>query len=380
MRRFCSAGVVLMLLLSWCVPIQAAPEEKFALPTGDSILDGEQPKDEEKAGQPEEKGDGQRFTIKTDSDISTLEVNDVYASANSKFKVVQIVSKSSTGGKFIVERITGMMDPDRKLSFTGGRPKDRKPPGVIVTTLTLLDYYIMGGPFLHPIAALGFLTILLAINSLWIFRRRMQLPPQFVSKARRLLDGGQLEKFEDLSLKQKGLLPYVCRAMVDRFNSSSVEDIKERVQVAASGQINRLRLPVRLLNLIAAAAPLLGLLGTIVGMVIVFEAVASATGAQKAAALAAGIRVKLFATATALMVAIPALFLYFIFNARLSGIIADCEALTEEFFHQITKLKRTGHTRPERREVGRNNDEDEDENVAPAPVRKPSARSSAQED
>ena len=75
-------------------------------------------------------------------------------------------------------------------------------------------------------------------------------------------------------------------------------------------------------------------------MVIVFEAVASATGAAKAQALAAGIRVKLFCTAMALSVAIPALFLYFIFNQKLSDLISQCESLSESFLHQLTLLKR----------------------------------------
>jgi biopolymer transport protein ExbB len=128
--------------------------------------------------------------------------------------------------------------------------------------------------------------------------------------------------------------------MVYRLEHSTMEDIKHRVEVAAGKQVARLRIPVKAMNLVAVAAPLLGLLGTIIGMVIVFEAVAGSTGAAKASALASGIRVKLFSTATALMVAIPALFLYFIFNQKLSVLISECEIVSERFLHLIAMRKR----------------------------------------
>lgn len=156
--------------------------------------------------------------------------------------------------------------------------------------------------------------------------------------------------------------------MADRFEDSTPEEIKARAEIAAGGLIGKLRVPTKALNLIAAAAPLLGLLGTIVGMVIVFEAVASATGAAKAQALAAGIRVKLFCTAMALSVAIPALFLYFLFNQKLSDLISQCEALSESFLHQLTLLKRKSARADERAD-----DEAPDAKASAAPTKQGAA-------
>lgn len=197
-----------------------------------------------------------------------------------------------------------------------------------------------GGPFLHPIAVLFVVMIVLAINSILLYRREKQCPTQFLAQAEQALEAGDLEKFKTLANSTSGFFPAVCRAVVDRFESSNVDDIKFRCEVAANRQINKLRIPIKALNLIAVAAPLLGLLGTIVGMVIVFEAVAGATGAAKASALASGIRVKLFSTASVLMVAIPALFLFFIFNQKLNVLIADCEVLSERFIHRLALIKR----------------------------------------
>jgi biopolymer transport protein ExbB len=341
-------AAALLALMAGRAP--AAPAAPAPAPNEERILEGVldekggAAKTDDKAEEDEgDKEEPAEFTIKTKTNIKGLADYDRYKSAGSEFvvtKIVERIEEGKKGGKFIIRRVAGSMDPDRRLVFSGVKPRDRKPPTFIAVTVSLLDLYIMGGEFLHPIALLAVLMIVLIANSLWIFRRSQQIPADFVAKARDLLSNGQIAEFEDLSLKRKGLFPTVCRAIADRFDISSTEDIQKRVEVVATGQISRLRLPVKLLNLIAAAAPLLGLLGTIIGMVIVFEAVASAQGAEKAASLAAGIRVKLFATATALMVAIPALFAYFIFNARLGGIIADSESLADEFLHYVALLKR----------------------------------------
>lgn len=285
-------------------------------------------------------GDNKLFTVRTDSPITALEVGDIYKNEDSTYKVTAITSKSDKGGKFTAQRITGKTDPAKKwrrLSGTG--------PTFIISRVTLLDLYIQGGPFLHPIAVLFVLMIILAINSIILYRRKRQCPATFVTTAESALQTGNLKQFEDLSLANKGLMAFICRAMIDRFEYSTLEDIKTRVEVAAGRQINLLRIPVKALNLVAVAAPLLGLLGTIVGMVIVFEAVAGETGAAKASALASGIRVKLFSTATALCVAIPALFLFFIFNQVLNAIISECEMITERFMHLISLHKKNAEAK-----------------------------------
>ncbi len=297
----------------------------------------EPPEDAAKApGEEMETGDHKEYTVVTDDDTSALAVGDRYRSDDKTyFTVAQIPAKGAQGGSVVFKRTHGKEEPSNKyIRMTG------KGPSTIAVRITLLDLYKQGGPFLHPIAFLLMLTIVLAINSFWIYRRRRQIPPVFVESARQALDSGDLKKFEDLALAERGLFAQICRALVDRFDTSTIEEIRGRVEIAAGSRLVQLKIPVKALNLISVAAPLLGLLGTIVGMVIVFESVSSSSGAAKATALAAGIRVKLFSTAFALVVAIPSLFLYFIFNQKLSSIVAECEDLTERFMHKIALMKR----------------------------------------
>ena len=281
-------------------------------------------------------GDQKAFPIRTEDNIAALEVGDVYRNdQRTYFKVIKIDSKGQRGGSFVFARTNGTSDAGQRFQRVKGSG-----PATITASLTLIDLYVQGGMALHPIALLGIATIVLSINCFWIFRRRRQIDRDLVKRGNKLLRDGDVEAFAELANERRGLLAVVCRSMVVRWRSSTLDDIKERVGLTASAQINRLRFPVRILNVISVAAPLLGLLGTIIGMVIVFEGVASSTGAAKAAILAAGIRVKLFSTAFALFVAIPSLFSFFFFNSYLNSLISEVELITEEFLHRIAVLKR----------------------------------------
>ncbi len=304
----------------------------------------------------EKTGDGKLFTIKTDDNIKTLSVGDLYKNEETAFKVTAIPRQSDKGGLFTVTRIAGQSDPQRRWTKVAGNG-----PQQIITRTTLLDLYIQGGPFLHPIALLFVIMVILSINGCLVYRRKTQCAPEFVSASEAALRQGDLKKFEDLARTNRGLLPFICRHMILDHETSSIADIRSRVEVATMVHINRLRIPIRAMNLIAVAAPLLGLLGTIVGMVLVFEGVAGTSGAAKASILAAGIRVKLFSTASALMVAIPALFIYFIFNQKLGVIIHECELIHERFLTLLAQRRRaTGTAENKHGAVSQRRDADEE--------------------
>jgi len=287
----------------------------------------------------EQKGDNKEYTIRTDDDISTLKPDDILTNGQKTyFKVVSVNARGTEGGSFVMRRIGGNTEPDRKLTrFHATDPK--APPLTISITHTLLDQYFQGGWPMHIISALAIIAIVMLANSIWLYRPSRHYPAAFVQQARQLLASGNITAFEELALRTRGLFAQICRAIAYQFGSSTMDDIKTRVEAVAGKHVNRLRLPVKVLNFCAGASPLVGLMGTIYGMIIVFEAVAATTGASKAAALAAGIRVKLFCTLFALTVAIPSLFAYFLFNHVFSVIVSNCQVLAEQFLQIAAALK-----------------------------------------
>jgi biopolymer transport protein ExbB len=307
------------------------------LPSGDKAEGGNQEEAEKilRGDLGQKAGDLVTFEIRTETDITTLQVGDLYKNEETAYKIVAVKQKSAKGGLFTAQRIAGQSDPARRwLLVSGAGPK------TIITRTTLLDLYLQGGPFLHPIAFLFVALVILCVNGCLIYRRKAQCPVDFVAAAEAALRKGDLGRFGELSTGAKGMMPFICRHMAQDFDEGSLADVRSRVEVATGAHLNRLRIPIRAMNLIAVAAPLLGLLGTIVGMVLVFEGVAGTSGAAKASLLAAGIRVKLFSTATALMVAIPALFAYFIFNQKFGLIVGECELIHERFMSLLAKIKR----------------------------------------
>ncbi|MEI6210171.1 MAG: MotA/TolQ/ExbB proton channel family protein [bacterium] len=279
-------------------------------------------------------GDNKQFTIHTADTLKDLAVGDLYKNEDTVFKIAQVQAKVPKGGTFVATRLMGMSEPQRRWVRISG-----KGPTRISSSVSLFDLYLQGGMFLHPIAFLFVVMVVLTVNGVLIYRRQRVCPDEYVVAAEEALLAGDLKKFEDLANTNTGLLAAMSRAMMIRFDSTSIDEMRSLTEGVATAHVYRMRIPIRALNLIAVAAPLLGLLGTIIGMVIVFEGVAGTSGAAKASVLASGIRVKLFSTATALIVAIPSLFIFFIFNQRLNLLIADCNNIAERFVQLLSRHK-----------------------------------------
>lgn len=281
-------------------------------------------------------GDRKVFGVVTDDDISALEVGDIYKSNGSYFKVTAIGSKGSTGGQFSVERTAGRFDPGRSWSRVSGLG-----PLTIVSRETLFSLYLSGGWVMHAISVVLLAAIVLTLNGIWVYRRRKQCPPRFVEDARKAISKGDLGQFEDMALRERGFFPAVCQAMAMDFRASTLDDIKARCESRASQQITLLRMPLKALNLAAVISPLMGLLGTVIGLVMCFESLQyEAASAAKSQLLAAGVRVALFTTVYGLLVAIPSLAAYFFFSQKLNAIAAYCEGVATEFLQQLAALKR----------------------------------------
>jgi len=284
----------------------------------------------------QEEGDNKRFRAATDDDVSTLTEGDIYRSGQSFYKVAQVKPNGNDGGRFVMERLRGRMDPSGTWTRVSGEG-----PLTIVSRLTLLDRFMSGGAVMYPIAILLLLLIIVTIRSLLYYRVDLHCPASFVTECATAVAAGDLQRFEDLSVNQKGLLAHTCRVMVANIRRLTLEEIKARVEAEAIHEVGRLSFPLRLMNFIAVAAPLLGLLGTVLGMITCFDSLAGETATQsKAMAMAAGIKQALLTTAFGLIVALPALFIFFIFNYRVAQIANLCAVSAEELIHEIAILGR----------------------------------------
>ena len=282
-------------------------------------------------------GDNKEFRVSTEDNISSLETGDLYKNNKSLFKVIRIDSKGEKGGEFVLQRIGGTIDPTpswRRVSGAG--------PTSIMARESLWDLYLASGPLMHAIAFCLLLTIILSLNCAWIYRKKRHCNREFVEAAYGTLTARDFSQFAEKCKPQPGLFGTVCRAMGTRIDTSTVEDIQQRCEMEARRYVSMLRAPLKGLGLISAVAPLLGLLGTVIGIATCFQSIAfDEASASKAHVLASGIRVALFTTVGGLCVAIPAQVMAFFTSIKLNGVVGECESLTELFLHEIASQKRS---------------------------------------
>jgi biopolymer transport protein ExbB len=131
----------------------------------------------------------------------------------------------------------------------------------------------------------------------------------------------------------------VIRAMLLKAGRPDAE-LEQAVAEATEREASRLYYHVRWLNLSMSVAPMLGLLGTVQGMIIVFMGASQlAPGVNKAAYMAEGIYLKLVCTFAGLIVAIPAAVLAHVFEARIQKLMNDVEDLVLELLPQVERFE-----------------------------------------
>ncbi len=171
---------------------------------------------------------------------------------------------------------------------------------------------------MYPILLCSILAFAIIIERLWTLRISKITPSNLLSQVWSWVKNNQLDAKRVKQLRDSSPLGKILA--VGLVNSKHGRDImKESIVDAAAHEIHELGRFLNLLGSIAAITPLLGLLGTVVGMIKVFNAIVL-QGAGNAAVLAGGISEALYTTAAGLTVAIPALFFHRFFSRRIDEI------------------------------------------------------------
>lgn len=172
----------------------------------------------------------------------------------------------------------------------------------------LQDFLIKGGPAIWAISALSVLTVALILWKIWRLSLIGAWAGQTTERAVLLWEQGHPSDAHNLLKKRKALRATVARtAMEVRLDKEFLEeDEREEVARVAKNELARARSGLRALELIATIAPLLGLLGTVMGMIEAFQTLQEAGSRADPAALAGGIWEALLTTAAGMAVAIPA--------------------------------------------------------------------------
>lgn len=190
----------------------------------------------------------------------------------------------------------------------------------------------------------AFVFILASIVALWsaierfvLLRKRRVIPHAFVDRFLMHLRTGRMDKLNAISVCQQNASPVADIFLhgVRKWGKPSVE-IEQAVMDGGERQVALLKKRLRILNGVATIMPLVGLLGTVTGMIEAFNNIANSNAIGQAAILASGIAMALLTTAIGLFIAIPALTAYMFLAGRIDSLVVEMDRLGQEVVHLIS--------------------------------------------
>ena len=188
----------------------------------------------------------------------------------------------------------------------------------------MLELIRAGGWPMIPLLLMSAVALGIIVERFWSLRPTRVLPPGLGDEVRAWVSRGKpLEVAHIDSLRSTSPLGALLAAALD-VRMRSREEIRERVEDVGRHLVHRMERFLNTLGTIASAGPLLGLFGTVVGMIEMFLGILD-HGIGDASQLAGGIGKALVCTAAGMLVAIPALAFHRYFRGRIAGYIVDME-------------------------------------------------------
>ncbi len=193
------------------------------------------------------------------------------------------------------------------------------------------------GPLMIPILGCSLLLVTFALERAISLRRGRVIPKPFVTRFLQQLADGELDRAQALALCQESGSPVakVFAGAVHKWGRPAVE-VEQAVIDQGERATNSLRRYLRVFYGITTVGPLLGLMGTVLGMIQTFNVIAAGDALGRAELLAGGIAKALLNTAGGLAVAIPASILYVFFISRVDRLIVRIDALAQEVVNTIS--------------------------------------------
>ncbi|MBN1586992.1 MAG: MotA/TolQ/ExbB proton channel family protein [Candidatus Omnitrophica bacterium] len=191
----------------------------------------------------------------------------------------------------------------------------------------MIDLMIKGGPIMIPILLCSVLSVAVILERLYHMQRATINTPSFLEDVVSRLQRNKLMEAIDICERTSGPVAHVVKAAVLKHDRSR-QEMREAVEEAGMQEIPRLNKNLGILSTIAQIAPLLGLLGTVAGMISAFQVIqekASALYPVSPGDLAGGISQALITTMAGLMVAIPTFVAYHYFTSRANQMIMEMD-------------------------------------------------------
>ncbi|MBW2037998.1 MAG: MotA/TolQ/ExbB proton channel family protein [Deltaproteobacteria bacterium] len=199
----------------------------------------------------------------------------------------------------------------------------------------MYDLFLKGGILMYPIALCSIVAVGIFLERIWVLRISRVIPRDFLIEVEDLVMRRKLPEAVTLCKRDNSSIAHVIRVGIENYGKRR-EVIKERIEEVGRREVASLERYINVIGTIAGIAPLLGLLGTVSGMIKSFNVI-SLQGVANPASLAGGISEALVTTAAGLVVAIPAFVIYRYLMNKADSLILEME---ENSIRMVDLLKK----------------------------------------
>ena len=180
-----------------------------------------------------------------------------------------------------------------------------------------------GGLLMLPILLCSIIAAAICVERFWTLRTKQIIPANLLAQVWNSIKNNEMDNNKLRELKMGSPLGQILAAGISTHRCGR-EQMKEAIEEVASHVVHEMERYLNTLGTVAAISPLLGLLGTVIGMIKVFTAI-RLEGAGNAAVLAGGISEALITTAAGLTIAIPSLFFHRFFQRKVDELVIGME-------------------------------------------------------
>lgn len=197
--------------------------------------------------------------------------------------------------------------------------------------------FVKGGPVMVPLGILSVLGVAVVIEKLFSLRNRRVLTPEVVNSIGSLQSPSDIPMAIRATERYNSPLAHIVRAGLEEAKLP-LPDVRLVMEDTGRREVKRLERYLVVLETVAAASPLLGLLGTVFGMIKVFSVI-SIAGVGEAGLLSGGIAEALITTAFGLSIGIPALIAYNFFDSRVENFVIKIEGNVHYLLKQLSAMR-----------------------------------------
>jgi len=194
----------------------------------------------------------------------------------------------------------------------------------------MFEFILKGGLLIWPILLCSVIAFAVILERLWYFHRIKTNVGNLIAQVKKLLQEGKLEEAEKLCKETRGPVAHILAVGI-HIHKRAYPEKEKIISRAGSKELRKLEENLRGLGIVAHISPLLGLLGTVTGMIKCFMKIQELGGRVNASVLAGGIWEALITTAAGLSVAIPAIIFYHYFEGKVDNIASQMKDVVQEF-------------------------------------------------